>query len=115
MMFSQYLTTQRIVKRQANALIRLCVCAGWSEALLVAHTTLLEITCHGSYMYIPIKISQNHLYFLYILHFQCQSLNEPLHLRCRSNRLHKRIALGLAHSGPKSALSNNVVCLLTIA
>ena len=25
------------------------VCAGWSEPLLVAHTTLLEISCHGSY------------------------------------------------------------------
>ena len=30
------------------ALIRLRVCAGWSEPLLVAHTTLLEISCHGS-------------------------------------------------------------------
>ena len=30
-------------------LIRLCVCAGWSEHLLVAHTTLLEISCRGSY------------------------------------------------------------------
>ena len=27
--------------------LRLRVCAGWSEPLLVAHTTLLEITCHG--------------------------------------------------------------------
>ena len=35
-------------KRQAKALIRLRVCAGWSEPLLVAHTTLLEITCRGS-------------------------------------------------------------------
>ena len=24
------------------------VCAGWSEALLLAHTTLLEISCRGS-------------------------------------------------------------------
>ena len=30
-------------KRLTKALIRLCVFAGWSEALLVAHTTLLEI------------------------------------------------------------------------
>ena len=30
------------------ALIRLRVCAGWSEPLLVAHTTLLEISCRGS-------------------------------------------------------------------
>ena len=30
------------------ALIGLCICAGWSEPLLVAHTTLLEILCHGA-------------------------------------------------------------------
>ena len=35
-------------KRLAKALIRLHVCAGWSEVLLVALTTLLEIPCHGS-------------------------------------------------------------------
>ena len=39
----------RILKRLAKALIRLRVCAGWSEAMLVAHTTLLEISCTGSY------------------------------------------------------------------
>ena len=32
-----------------KALIRLRVCADWSEPLLVAHTTLLEISCRGSY------------------------------------------------------------------
>ena len=35
--------------RQAKALIRLRVCAGWAEALLVAHTKWLEISCHGSF------------------------------------------------------------------
>ena len=39
----------RIFKRLAKALIRLRVCAGWSKALLVVHTTLLEISCRGSY------------------------------------------------------------------
>ena len=34
------------------ALIRLCVCAGWSEPLLVAQTTLLEIPCHGSFLFL---------------------------------------------------------------
>ena len=38
----------RILKRLAKALIRLRICSGWSEALLVAHTTLLEISCYGS-------------------------------------------------------------------
>ena len=28
--------------------MRLRICAGWSEPFLVAHTTLLEISCHGS-------------------------------------------------------------------
>ena len=39
-------------KPPAKALIRLCVCAGWSEALLVAHTTLLEISCRDSFMFL---------------------------------------------------------------
>ena len=43
------LTGHRISKRLAKALIRLRVCAGWSESLLVAHTTLLEISSHGSF------------------------------------------------------------------
>ena len=37
-----------IFKRQAKVLIRLCICAGWSESLLVAHTTVLKFVCHGS-------------------------------------------------------------------
>ena len=49
MMFSQKLNTHIMFKRLAKALIRLRVCAGWSEALLDAHTTLLEISCRGSY------------------------------------------------------------------
>ena len=31
------------------ALIRLRLCAGWSEPLLVTHTTLLEISCRSSF------------------------------------------------------------------
>ena len=49
MVFSQSLNNHTILKRLAKALIRLRVCAGWSEPLLVAHTTLLEISCTGSY------------------------------------------------------------------
>ena len=37
-----------ILKQLAKALIRLRVCAGWSEPVLVAHTTLLDISCCGS-------------------------------------------------------------------
>ena len=42
------LNNHRILKQLAKALIRLRECAGWSEPLLVAHTTLLEISCTGS-------------------------------------------------------------------
>ena len=48
MVFSKWLINHRMLKRLAKALIRLRVCAGWSEALLVAHTTLLETSCTGS-------------------------------------------------------------------
>ena len=48
-MFSQCPKNHRIFKRQTKALISLRVGAGCSEPLLVAHTTLLEISCCGSY------------------------------------------------------------------
>ena len=34
-----------------KVLIRLSVWAGWSEPLLVAHITLLKISCRGSYVF----------------------------------------------------------------
>ena len=40
---------QSVALRLAKALISLPVCAGWSEPLLAAHTTLLEISCHNSF------------------------------------------------------------------
>ena len=46
-MFSQLLKFCRIFERLAKALIRLRVCAGWFEPLLVAHTPLLEMSCRG--------------------------------------------------------------------
>ena len=50
MMFGQKFNIHRIFKRLAKALISLRVCAGWSEPLQVAHNTLLEISCHGSFV-----------------------------------------------------------------
>ena len=38
----------------AKTLIRKHIWAGWSELLLVTHTTLLEISCHG-----PIDVDYN--------------------------------------------------------
>ena len=62
-MFIQKLNTHWIFKQLAKALIRLCACAGWSEALLVAHTTLMEITCHGS-NYVPLIYSRKKVYVI---------------------------------------------------
>ena len=50
MLLGQWLKSHKIFKRLVKALIRLRVCAGWSEPLLVALTTLLEIPCRGSYV-----------------------------------------------------------------
>ena len=50
MVFSQKLNAQRICKPLAKALIRCAICAGWSEPLLVAHTTWLEISYCISYV-----------------------------------------------------------------
>ena len=44
------------IQATSKALIRLCVSAGWSGPLLVAHTTLLEISCHGSIIFLSLKI-----------------------------------------------------------
>ena len=41
------------------ALIRLRLCTGWSKPLLVAHTTLLEIICHGSLYSLSIGMGDN--------------------------------------------------------
>ena len=39
-----------VLKRLAKALIRLCICTGWSKLLVLAHTTLLEISYYGPYI-----------------------------------------------------------------
>ena len=43
----QMMLANGLSERLAKALIRLRVCAGWSEPLLVAHIILLEISCFG--------------------------------------------------------------------
>ena len=92
MMFSQKLNIHKIIRRLAKALIRLRVCAGWSEPLLIAHTTLLETSCHGSYtdfwqgrllsdcsghsIYLH---SYMHVYLVFFFSIQFFSLPEPNH------------------------------------
>ena len=51
MMFSQWPKSHGIFKPLAKALIRLPVCAGLAELLLVAHTTFLEMSCRGSNLF----------------------------------------------------------------
>ena len=81
MMFSQKLNTHIIFKQQAKALIRLRVCAGWSEALLVPHTWLLEISCTGSFhsllKLIPQKTQAYDLFPVCII-WTCAQAYEPL-------------------------------------
>ena len=48
-------------KQLAKALIRLHVCAGWSEILLVAHTILLEISRSSSF-------------YIYVIMTECQGI-----------------------------------------
>ena len=45
----------------AKALIRLGICTGWYESLLVAHTTFLEISCHGSNIGLFVQHLLSHL------------------------------------------------------
>ena len=65
MLFSHELNSQRIFKRLAKALISLRHCAGWSEPLLVTHTTLLEISCHGSYIILLLFMPPKELWEAY--------------------------------------------------
>ena len=43
MVFGQKRYIHRILKRQVKALIRQCVCSGWSKPLLVPHTIVENI------------------------------------------------------------------------
>ena len=65
-----------IFKRIAKALIRLRVCAGWSEPLLVAHTTLLEILYRGSII-MCMKLHR-------LIHFVKQMCGKKLYSSCIS-------------------------------
>ena len=62
-----WLNTERIFKRLAKALIRLRVCAGWPEALLVSHTTLLEISCRSSITVVFSYVAAHFFVFTFIL------------------------------------------------
>ena len=62
-MLGQEPKSHRIFKRLAKALISLRVCAGWSEPLLVAHTTLLEISHHGSIMILKLMINVSRILY----------------------------------------------------
>ena len=70
MLFGQWLNRHRIFKRLVKVLIRLRICAGWSEPLLVAHTgtALLEISCRGSIILLDIAgIATSNVYEPHII------------------------------------------------
>ena len=54
MMFGQWPKSHKIFKQPAKALIRLRVCAGWSEPLLVAYTTYWKshVAAHITFSYV---------------------------------------------------------------
>ena len=88
-LFGQLLNSQRIIKRLAKALIRLRLGEGWSEALLMATTTLLEISCRGSYMldssvtisaFIHKLCKWAHLYCWQFNQLVTNGLSHPYHL-----------------------------------
>ena len=63
-MFGQLPKGHKLFKRLANALIRLRVYAGWSDPLLVSHTTLLEIPCRGSIHFLKMIFSNDTSVFI---------------------------------------------------
>ena len=75
------LNNHRILKRLAKALIRLRVRAGWSEALLVAHTTLLEISCTGLYYSCLMRLVTSYLRHIGSYYGLCKAL---IRLRVRA-------------------------------
>ena len=78
----------RILKRLAKALIRLRVCAGWSDALLIAHTTLFEISCTDSIIHC--KLFHCILYSIYHWIRSCDRLNADVSLDGNSLRLNAK-------------------------
>ena len=57
--FAGGIISYRVFMPLAKALIRLRVCAACLEPLLAAHTTLFEISCHGSISYLSNKLLKN--------------------------------------------------------
>ena len=66
-----------VIKRLAKDLIRLRICAGWSKPLVLAHTTLLEISYCGPLigaknalrLYIVTKLHLSHKEPVYVTTF----------------------------------------------
>ena len=51
-----YIASRLNVRGISRALARLCIYAVWSRPLLVAYNTLLENSCHASFMIVAIPI-----------------------------------------------------------
>ena len=51
-----YIASRLNVRGISRALARLCIYAVWSRPLLVAYSTLLENSCHASFMIVAIPI-----------------------------------------------------------
>ena len=97
---SKWCSVSSLTVQLAKVLIRLRVCAGWSEALLVAHSTLLEISCRSSILspQVFVKVLLALLALLLILSRDwtikslirlrvCAGWSVPLLLKCNYLRL----------------------------
>ena len=71
MMFGRKLDTHRIFKWLAKVLIRLPICAGWSEPLLVAHTTFFWKSYVVAQIIKPVQFCTDFTFLMYFCH--CKS------------------------------------------
>ena len=79
MMFHQRTKSQRIFKQLAKALIKLHICTGWSKPLLVAYTTLLEISCAAQMVLLKLFPTES-IFPFYTEMLLCPQRNFGMHI-----------------------------------
>ena len=90
------------------ALIRLRICAGWSEPVLIAHTTLLEISCRGSFVNRGLHVNNicSERKTIWTGWFSYSWTKYQLSVRKKSRLIYFRNEKIV----PRHEISNNIVC-----
>ena len=70
---------------------------GYDQEMSQSQVTYKPVAPMGNKHYDTQMTTKSHTYYKLYLHFNCESLNEPLHLRCCSY-LHERIYLNHANT-----------------